>query len=212
MMASDLDKNIVPMTQVHNPHRNMCLAGATFGVSVRRQNGIALVVALVLLIAVTLVGLAAIRGTTMQQQMTSNFFDRETAFQSAEAGLRTAELWLQNNPNSPAILDCSATSANVCLANPFDPNQVGVTIQTVSTSDYAKGDLASSQPQFVVESMGAFQDPQANTSYDQTANSMQYGGSGGAQTSNYYMITARSGDPATVGDRSVVTLQAMVKL
>ena len=50
--------------------------------------GIALPVALILLLIVTLVGLAAMRGTTLQQRMTAHFYDRELAFQAAEAGLR----------------------------------------------------------------------------------------------------------------------------
>ena len=44
------------------------------------QRGIALVVALILLVLITLVGLAAMHGTIMQQRMASNLYDREQAF------------------------------------------------------------------------------------------------------------------------------------
>nr|WP_284047565.1 PilX N-terminal domain-containing pilus assembly protein [Guyparkeria hydrothermalis] len=47
--------------------------------------------ALVLLVTVTLLGLAAIRGTSMQEQLAGNSFDRERAFQAAESALRIAE-------------------------------------------------------------------------------------------------------------------------
>lgn len=59
------------------------------------QQGVALVVAIILLIVITLMGLAAVRGTIMQQKMTSNFYDRQLAFQAAEAGLRQAEAAVQ---------------------------------------------------------------------------------------------------------------------
>ena len=49
------------------------------------QRGVALVVALLLLVVITLVGLAAVRGTIMQQKMAANLFDRQIAFQGAEA-------------------------------------------------------------------------------------------------------------------------------
>ena len=58
----------------------------------RRQCGVALVVSLLLLVIVALVGLAAVRGTLMQQKMAANSFDREQAFQAdAMAGLARAQ-------------------------------------------------------------------------------------------------------------------------
>lgn len=178
---------------------------------VSKQAGVALVVALVLLVLVTLVGLAAIRGTTMQQKMTSNFYDREIAFQNAEAALRVAETWAQNNPNSTSIRDCSPTSVIQCQANPFtDTNQTGVTIQTVTSSQYTAGSLASGQPQFVVENMGAFADP--NASVQQLSGCTTYGGCGSNTTATYIRVTARSDSPANAGDRSIVTLQSVFRL
>src|SRR3546814_3352415 len=64
--------------------------------NVRRQRGIVLAVALMLLVVITLIGLAAVRTTTMQQRMTANFYDREIAFQSAEAALQAGAQTLTN--------------------------------------------------------------------------------------------------------------------
>jgi type IV pilus assembly protein PilX len=181
-----------------------------------RQSGIALIVSLLLLIVVTLVGLAAIHGTITQQQMAANFYDRQVALQSAEAAIRAAQSIVQAAPTSGFIIDCSPTAATACQSNPFtDASVPSGDIQTVATGtadgQFTKSAVAASQPQFVVQNMGAFQDPNANTNYNQTANSYQYGGAAGALTYTYYRITARSGDPSTIGDRSVVTLQAMIK-
>lgn len=186
-----------------------------------KQRGVALVVALVLLVLVTLVGLAAIRGTTMQQKMTANFYDREVAFQSAEAALRAAASIVAATPNAAFIYDCSPGSPNVCLSNPFtDPNPVVQTVPTgAAAGQFTVSDVSAGyQPQFIVENMGVFADPTINPSALVTSNQLQYdegvgsgGTTAGAAQSTYFLITARSGDPAAIGDRSVVTLQAMIK-
>jgi type IV pilus assembly protein PilX len=50
-----------------------------------------LLIALVLLIVMTLLGLASIRSTSMQERMGANMFDRNLAFQAVESALREAE-------------------------------------------------------------------------------------------------------------------------
>jgi hypothetical protein len=59
-----------------------------------RQRGVTLVVALMLLLAVTLLGLASMRSTGMQERMSANLYDRAIAFQAAESSLREAETLL----------------------------------------------------------------------------------------------------------------------
>jgi type IV pilus assembly protein PilX len=180
----------------------------------RAQRGIALVVVLILLIVVTLLGLAAISGTTLLQKLTGNFYDRSIAFQSAEAGLQAAAQTIGTSSFTSARL-CSDPST-VCAANPFtDAGLPAGSIVTVGSgtglSQFTAGSTASSQPQYVIENMGSWSDPSSSTGYNQTANSFQYQSQGTSLTAVYYRITARSGDPAKVGDRAVVTLQAMYK-
>lgn len=52
------------------------------------QRGFALVLSLLLLVAITLLAVSAMRGTTLQEKMASNLNDREVAKQVAEATLR----------------------------------------------------------------------------------------------------------------------------
>ncbi len=49
------------------------------------QRGVALIVSLLLLVAITLLVVSAMRGTTMQERMTFNMYQREIARQVAEA-------------------------------------------------------------------------------------------------------------------------------
>lgn len=179
-----------------------------------RQRGIALVVALVLLVIITLVGLAAVRGTIMQQHMAANHFDRQVAFQSAEAAMRAATARVVANPGDVAR-NCQAGGV-VCQGNPFDdPNLDASKIITVATGtgagQFDAGGLAASQPQYVIENMGNWYDPSTSTGYGQSANAHNYGAQGTSTTAVYYRVTARNGDPVLVGERAVVVLQAMIK-
>lgn len=194
---------------VFRPHRVRPLSP-----SPRAQRGIALVVALILLVLITLVGLAAMHGTILQQKMASNLYDREVEFQSAEAAVRAATVQLQVNPGIIAR-NCQAGGVT-CLSNPFaDPGLPAGSIHNVPTGtaagQYTPGGAATPNPQYVVENMGNWVDQSTNTGFGNTANSRNYGVQGASGTAVYYRITARSGDPATVGDRAVVTVQVVVK-
>ena len=67
--------------------------------SIKHQSGAVLVVGLIIMLLMTVVGLAAIRGSNMQEMMAGNMRDRNLAFQAAEAALRIAEQRLEDNPN-----------------------------------------------------------------------------------------------------------------
>lgn len=192
-------------SRVHLPGRRRAALKERTG-----QRGVALVVALLLLVVITLVGLAAVRGTIMQQKMAGNMYDRQIAFQSAEAAMRAAAASIPTSPGNIAR-NCQSASV-ICLSNPFnDPNLPAGSIKTLGTADYTAGTLATGQPQYVIENMGNFQDASTNTGFNQSANSHNYGVNGGSMSNIYYRVTARSGDPTKVGDRAVVVLQAMIK-
>jgi type IV pilus assembly protein PilX len=61
----------------------------------RYQGGAVLIVALVFLIVLTLLGVSAMRMTTLQEQMAGNLRDSNLAFQASESALREAESLLQ---------------------------------------------------------------------------------------------------------------------
>lgn len=61
------------------------------------ERGAALIVALVFLVALTLLGVSSMRTTTLQQRMAGNTRDSNLAFQAAESGLREAERFLEQS-------------------------------------------------------------------------------------------------------------------
>ncbi|KZC36031.1 hypothetical protein RHOFW510R12_07960 [Rhodanobacter sp. FW510-R12] len=184
------------------------------------QRGVALVVALILLVVLTLVGLAAVRGTIMQQKMTSNFSDRQIAFQVGEAALRQAQITVQGVPTPvttatlPAtIRNCSPGSGTVCLANPLTDTTLPpadiVSVPVGSFNANSGGGLAAGQPKYVIEYMGNFNAP--TPTVQQLSGCSGYAPCGLSNTADYYRITVSSG-PTTAGtDRATVTFQTMFR-
>lgn len=60
-----------------------------------RERGAALIVALVMLLIMTVLGVSAMRSTTLQERMAGNLRDGNLAFQAAEAALREGEDFLE---------------------------------------------------------------------------------------------------------------------
>ncbi|WP_373188284.1 PilX N-terminal domain-containing pilus assembly protein [Halopseudomonas sp.] len=59
------------------------------------ERGAVLLISLVFLLLLTVIGLSAIQGATLQERMAGNARDINVAFQSAETALRAAEVVLQ---------------------------------------------------------------------------------------------------------------------
>lgn len=80
----------------HRPvNRAACRAGA------RGQQGAILVISLLLLLVLTILALTAMNMSFNEERMAGNARNVNTAFQSAEAGLRDAEQWLTNQTTRP---------------------------------------------------------------------------------------------------------------
>jgi type IV pilus assembly protein PilX len=83
--------------------------------SVRRrggvaQRGVALVISLLILLVLTIIGVAAMQSTTMDNKMAGNMRDESLAFEAGEAGLRDAEGWINSQNVTPGPPKTSCTS------------------------------------------------------------------------------------------------------
>lgn len=70
-----------------------------------RQQGAALVVGLIMLLLLTLIGVAGMRDTLLQEKMVGNMIDREVALQAAESALRSAEEKIANSGTVALAVD-----------------------------------------------------------------------------------------------------------
>ncbi len=99
----------------------------------RHLRGASLIVALVLLLTVTLIGLAGMRTTQLDMKMAASARDRSLAFEAAEATLKQVEANLFNPANAyPLDTITTRFSAN-CTGNATNENQ-GLCFQGVMDS------------------------------------------------------------------------------
>jgi type IV pilus assembly protein PilX len=171
-----------------------------------RQRGVALIVALILLVVATLMGLAGISGTTLQERMSANMYDRSLAMQASEAALRAAEAAITANPD--AWTDCRTVLCTLVPASTF----TGASAEwvDVDAAFLVNTALTEGTPQFHIQLMAttSAEDPLGQT---QSANAAQYGGGGGGPLTNHYRVTVRSSVPAANNDRAIVVLQSTVR-
>ena len=64
-----------------------CTSATWHDSGLARQQGSVLIIALVFLLVMTMIGTIAMQGTTQQERMAGNYWDRNLAFQAAEAAL-----------------------------------------------------------------------------------------------------------------------------
>ena len=92
----------------------------------RRQAGVVLMVALIMLVAMTLAGLALVRSMDTANLVAGNMAFQQAATHSADAGVETAIAWLESN-NNGASLDANipavgyTASAQINAANQSGP-------------------------------------------------------------------------------------------
>lgn len=174
------------------------------------ERGVVLLVALVMLLLVTVLGLASVRMLTLEERMAANSFDRNLAFQAAETALREGEALAATGPNVGFLgvaMACNNLNNGACadgLCSPPHPDCKAARWENASFAGWrnastAASPLATGTPQFFVEHLGsAFPcDPQHPTL--QSSNCVRY------------RITARSHDPAAPAaqGRANVVLQSI---
>lgn len=158
------------------------------GTAPRWQRGSALLFSLLILLAMTIIGVAAMQAVSLEERMAGNMRDQSLAFQAAEAALRAAEVRLKNGAG--LAFDCNGgflpsnlqrCNWNIGNGDP-DPQKVPLNVleTTAYSAEYVFGDPAQpelfSNPRYVVEELN---DPGDSTE------------AGAAVESPLYRISAR---------------------
>jgi len=152
-------------------------------IMINNQRGAALIVSLVILLAMTLVAVTSMKGTSTELSMAGNLRESGLTFQATEAGLREAESIVANSTSSASIgsLVTEATA---------DPDYlVASSWAAVSEADI---DLSSvgvySKPKYIIK----FVDENSANPLDLVNIGSGYGGSPKGQVISIYRITARA--------------------
>ena len=184
----------------------------------RAQRGVALTIVLVLIVVMLLLALASMRGTLLEQYMSTSLTDRSLSFQAAEAALREAESVAALKPSTPTAAGVACSTNDVaCCTNGVCEAPIGTTPRWLDTdanwtamsaplsasATAALGTLTA-HPRYIIEVMvdGDFAIPGASctTSGDLSPDAACTG------RENRYRITARS----FANNRAEVILQSNI--
>ena len=170
------------------------------------QNGVALITGLIFLVVLTLISLAAIRSTSLEERMAGNARDQNLAFQAAEAGVRDAMKSLGTSvPNAAGfVVGCAA---GLCENDPITPVWTTITTNNDWTSSktlaYSGTALTFNgttpvaiQPRYIIELI-------VGSSIPSGESASEGGGSSGTLVSSY-RVTARGWG---LTDKTQATLQ-----
>lgn len=121
-----------------------------------RQQGASLIVVLILLLLMTLLGLAMLRGTTMEERMTANLYDRSLSFQAAESALRQGEALAR--VTAVSAVPSSGCSGGVCsLPDPSVADRwldTGFSGWRSASNDLADSNTPMPAASYIVEYLG----------------------------------------------------------
>lgn len=175
-----------------------------------QQRGVALVMAMVFLLILTLIGVTAMSTTVLEERMAGNMQDKNAAFQAAESALASGENWLRPLGGMP-IFDPLVTDDGLhrqsATATPVWDESTGVWAGTDAV-DYTElpgpgnapsGQLLNNvnqQPKYLIEDLGPVRDPLASLKL----------GTPSPSTRNVFRITARGTGRS---DQAVVTVQSV---
>jgi len=164
----------------------------------RRERGTVLVLALILLVVLAALATGAMTTSVLEQRMSANAEDRNTAFQAAETALRSGEGYLQGfigvPPPPTGTANCSPAPCVASMYASWPWGTAGQTLKvTTSTSSFSN---TASPPEAVIEDMGDHQTDDSFQVQEYTTTPPSY--------SRFYRVTAR-------GEGRTSEAQAMVQ-
>ena len=152
-----------------------------------KQYGSVLLISLVILLILTLVGVSAMRNTVLEEKMAGNMRDKGLSFQAAEATLRAAEKYIENNVVSTLAFDTDGSDGMYDKSNlqlwqslSWDAND------SIENSSFNSTYNVSEPPRFIVQHIASIASDANNL------NLGNYGQNTGAGTTEVFLITVRA--------------------
>jgi len=168
--------------------------------SLKKQQGAVLIVSLLIMLIMTLISVAGLRTTTLEEKMVTNIRDKNIAFEAAEAALQEAEGVVEAEI-SMAAYDTTGTDGK------YDNTIVDIegNITWVAGTDCAAsadivGTYTNTAPCYAIQNYASV------VQGTDVLNQGNYGGNTGAGTLEMFRITARG---TGASDNTQVILQTV---
>ena len=170
-----------------------------------RQQGMALITGLLLLVVCTLIGLSMFRSYGMQEKIAGNIREKQRATNAANSTLQYAEWWLTNNA-LPVAANCSGTASatvQICTNALTDPTSWpwagGVTFTGFNTSNTVSSTASRgtyyNTPVFYITDLGANKGTPAGEVYQIDAIAWGSTANTVAVVESTYLLTSSGGGP-----------------
>lgn len=118
-----------------------------------QQQGVTLIISMIVLLLLTLMGLASIQNTGLEEKMAGSLRDQNMAFQAAESALRDAEGVLASTTVLPNF---DGTTAGYYAVLEGQPEHWAASRWTASAASYSGTSLATaSVPRYIIEQLVA---------------------------------------------------------
>lgn len=165
------------------------------------QRGSVLILALLILVVMTILGVSSMSGTSLEQKMAGNFRDRQIAFNAAETALADAESFINSSVNSAAVFDGS--NGLYDFSNGPTPDEAFADSWWTSSNSRSIAtsiNEVKTQPRYIIEHRGSIGEEEGTS-----VNIGGYGESTGGGEITGFRITVRA---TGLTDNSVVFLQS----
>jgi len=164
------------------------------------QQGSVLIISLVIMVVLTILGVSGMKTSMLEEKMAGNMRDTQFAFQAAEATLKQAEQYIDQNIVSISSFDTDGSDGlyDKTEQRPWET----INWDSSDSIEYSSFDTnysITTPPRFIVQHLVS------QTSNIDELNLDNYGQGTGAGRVDMFLITARA--PGSSGN-SVVTLQS----
>ncbi|RMF13159.1 MAG: pilus assembly protein [Gammaproteobacteria bacterium] len=168
--------------------RSMCT-------SPTKQKGAALLVGLILLLILTVLGVASLNDTVVQNKMSGAMQDTNAALQAADSAVREAEAFIDGLTTLAGFVDNNGLYTEGKAPDPYDAATWTGTVSAVAPGTHGQ----STKPRYFIELMGDVQENNSNTS----VNIQTYSHESGAGQLKGFRIVGRATGASGVAQRIV---------
>lgn len=165
-----------------------------------RQQGSVLIISLVIMVVLTILGVSGMKTSLLEEKMAGNLKDTQLAFQAAEATLKQAEQYIEQNVVSISSFDNDGSDGlyDKSTERPWESINWNNS-DSIEYSDFDSTYSVNSPPRFIVQHLVS------QTNNIDELNLDNYGQGTGAGRVEMFLITARATGSS---GKSVVTLQS----
>jgi type IV pilus assembly protein PilX len=152
-----------------------------------KQSGSVLIISLIVMLVLTILGVSGMKSSVLEEKMAGNMRDSQLAFQAAEATLRQAEQYIENNIVSTASFDTDGSDGLYDKSQPKLWNNIDWTgDDSLEFSDFTSSASVNTAPRFIIEHLASQQNNVDSLNLD------NYGQGTGAGRVEMFLITARA--------------------